>query len=144
MAALSSPIVVFYGTETGIKGGRAAPGFNDTGRIAMPWNALDKPLMERVSAILRTRAELPALTRGARLPLLSDDRLLVMRKAHPSGDVLVAVNLASEERTVTLPAAAAGSRQDAWTPLIGGTAPVAAADGMLTWKLPGLTTSWAK
>jgi glycosidase len=144
MAALSSPIVVFYGTETGIKGGRAAPGFNDTGRIAMPWNALDKPLMERVSAILRTRAELPALTRGARLPLLSDDRLLVMRKAHPSGDVLVAVNLASEERTVTLPAAAAGSRQDAWTPLIGSTAPVAAADGMLTWKLPGLATSWAK
>jgi len=144
MAALSSPIVVFYGTETGIKGGRAATGFTDSGRIAMPWKALDEPLIERISKILRTRAELPALTRGARLPLLSDDRVLVMRKAHPSGDVLVGVNLEGEERTVTLPVAAAGSRSGPWTTLIGGAAPVAGEDGTLTWTLPALSTSWAK
>lgn len=144
MASLSSPIVVFYGTETGIRGGRAVPGFTDSGRIAMPWSSLDKPFVARVATILRTRAELPALTRGARLPLLSDDRVLVMRKAHPAGDVLVAVNLAGEERTVTLPATTVAPRDDAWQALIGGTAPTLAADGTLTWKLPPLSTNWAR
>jgi glycosidase len=143
MASLSSPIVVYYGTETGISGGRAASGFTDSGRIAMPWRALDQTLIERVSAILHTRAQAPALTSGARLPVMSNDRILVMLKVHPSGDVLIAVNLAEEDRTVALPASSAGSRHDAWTALIGTTTPVAAEDGTLTWTLPPLSTSWA-
>ncbi len=144
MASLSSPMVMFYGTETGLRGGRAAPGFNDAGRVPMPWNKLDAPLIERVSAILKLRSQLPALTRGGRLPVLVDDKVLVMRKTHPSGDVLVAVNLADAERTVTLPAAALGGRAQAWTAVLGGSAPVAGADATLAWRLPPLSTSWAK
>jgi len=136
--------VMFYGTETGLRGGRAAPGFNDAGRVPMPWNKLDAQLIERVSAILKLRSQLPALTRGGRLPVLVDDKVLVMRKTHPSGDVLVAVNLADAERTVTLPAAALGSRAQAWTAVLGGSAPEAGADGTLAWRLPPLSTSWAK
>jgi glycosidase len=144
MASLSSPIVIFYGTETGISGGRAEPGFNDSGRIPMPWNALDGKLTGQVATILRLRAELPAVTRGGRLPVYSDDKVLVMRKTHPSGDVLVAVNLAEFEQTVTLPAAIAGDRSQPWAAALGGSAPQVAADGAVTWRLPPLSTSWAK
>lgn len=144
MASLSSPMVVFYGTETGLRGGRAAPGFNDAGRVPMPWSKLDAQLVERVAAILRLRAELPALTRGGRLPVLVDDDVLVMRKTHRSGDVLVAVNLGGAERTVTLPAAALGDRAGDWVAVLGSSAPEAGADGALTWRLPPLSTGWAK
>jgi glycosidase len=144
MASLSNPIVIFYGTETGLRGGRAAPGFNDAGRVPMPWSRLDAQLTERVAAILKLRSQVPALTRGGRLPVLVEDELLVMRKTHPSGDVLVAVNLATAERTVTLPAAALGSRAEGWTAALGGTAPEAGTDGTVTWRLPPLSTSWAK
>ena len=144
MASLSSPIVVFYGTETGISGGRAEPGFTDSGRIPMPWNALDGTLTGQVATILRLRSELPAVTRGGRLPVYSDDKVLVMRKTHPSGDVLVAVNLAASERTVTLPVAVVGDRSQPWAAALGGSAPRVAADGSLTGRLPALTPSWAK
>jgi glycosidase len=144
MASLSSPMVVFYGTETGLRGGRAAPGFTDAGRVPMPWDKLDAQLIESVSATLRLRSQLPALTRGGRLPVLVDDDVLVMRKTHPSGDVLVAVNLAEAERTVNLTAAALGGRAEGWGAVLGGNAPGAGADGTVAWRLPPLSTSWAK
>lgn len=144
VASLSSPMVIFYGTETGLRGGRAASGFNDTGRIAMPWGKLDTSMIERTAAILKLRAELPALTRGGRLPLVADEEVLVMLKTHPSGDVLVAVNLADAARTVTLPAAASAGRTEPWSALSGRDAPQPAADGTLTWTLPALSTSLAK
>ena len=144
MASLSSPIVIYYGTETGISGGRAAAGFNDSNRIAMPWNSLDTKLIGRVSEILVARTRLPAITRGGRLPVFCDDQVLVMRKHHPSGDVLVAVNLGDAERTVQLPASATGAGVGAWKPVLGTSAPRVAADGSMTWILPALSTSWAQ
>ena len=144
MASLSSPIVIYYGTETGISGGRAAAGFNDSNRIAMPWNSLDTKLIGRVSEILVARTRLPAITRGGRLPVFCDDQVLVMRKHHPSGDVLVAVNFGDAERTVQLPASATGAGVGAWKPVLGASAPRVAADGSMTWILPALSTSWAQ
>jgi len=144
MAALSSPMVVFYGTETGINGGRPEAGFSDAGRIPMPWNSLDTRLIGRVAEILKARAQLPAITRGARLPLFCDDKVLVMRKQHPSGDVLVAVNLGEAERTVQLPAAAVGAGSGAWESVLGTSAPQVSGDGSINWTLPPLSTSWAR
>ena len=144
MASLSSPMTIFYGTETGISGGRAELGFNDSGRIPMPWKSLDTGLTGRVTEILKARSQLPAITRGARLPVFSDDKVLVMRKQHPSGDVLVAVNLGEAERTVQLSAAAAGAVSGAWEPVLGSSAPQIAEDGSMSWKLPPLSTSWAR
>jgi len=144
MASLSSPMVIYYGTETGISGGRAAPGFNDSSRIPMPWNSLDTKLIARVSEILAARSRLPAITRGGRLPVFCNDQVLVMRKHHPSGDVLVAVNLDKVERTVHVPATAVDPGGGTWQAVLGNTAPKVAADGSITWTLPPLSTSWAQ
>jgi glycosidase len=144
MASLSSPMTIFYGTETGISGGRAEVGFNDSGRIPMPWKSLDLGLTGRIAGILKARSQLPAITRGARLPVFCDDKVLVMRKLHPSGDVLVAVNLGEAERTVQLSAAATGPSIGAWEPVLGSSAPQIAEDGSMSWKLPPLSTSWAR
>jgi glycosidase len=144
MAALSSPMVLYYGTETGISGGRAEPGFNDSGRIPMPWNALDVKLSGRVAAVLKLRSQLPALTQGGRLPVYSDDHVLVMRKTHPTGDVLVAVNVSDSERTVKLPGAILGDRIGAWQRVLGGEAPRVDEGGTFAWTLPSLSTNWAK
>ena len=65
MASLSSPMAIFYGTETGISGGLAMIGFTDSGRIPMPWKSLDTRLIGRVAEILKARSQLPAITRGA-------------------------------------------------------------------------------
>jgi len=142
MASLSSPIVIFYGTETGLVGERQQPGFTDLGRVPMPWKALDAGLIERVSEILRLRGQIPAITRGGRLPILSDEEVLVMRKRHPSGDVLVGANLSGNERTVSFRATAAGG-VTSWRPALGTTQPSEASDGMLSWTLPPRSTSWA-
>jgi glycosidase len=143
MASLSSPMVIFYGTETGITGGHAEFGFTDSGRIPMPWKSLDTGLIGRVAAILKARAQLPAITRGARLPIFCDDKVLVMRKHHPSGDVLVAVNLGDAERSVQLSAADVGIG-GTWEAVLGNNAPRIATDGSITWTLPPLSTTWAR
>lgn len=143
MASLSSPIVLFYGTETGLAGGRPQLGFTDLGRIPMPWNSLNDTLVERVGGILRTRSRWPALTRGGRLPVLSTGEVLVMRKRHPEGDVLVGVNLSGQERLVRFRAADSGEADRPWHPLLGETAPTAAGPGELAWVLPPWSTSWA-
>lgn len=144
MASLSSPVVLYYGTETGLRGGRPALGFNDMSRVPMPWGTLDTALIEQVSRVLKLRSELPAITHGGRLPLYADDSLLVMRKTHPAGDVLVAVNVGDSVRTVTLPPEATARTGGPWTAALGATAPEVLADGSLVWKLPPITTCWAK
>jgi len=101
-------------------------------------------LIERVAGVLKLRSQLPALTHGGRLPLYSDDHVLVMRKTHPAGDVLVAVNLSGSERTVKLPAATFGDRIGAWHRVLGGEAPRVDEGGTLAWTLPPLSTGWAK
>lgn len=65
-----------------------------------------------------------------------------MRKHHPSGDVLVGVNLADVERTVALSATAVGTG-GAWEAALGNSVPRIATDGSITWTLPPLSTSWA-
>jgi hypothetical protein len=109
----------------------------------MPWRSLDTGLIGRVAAILKARSQLPAITRGARLPVYCDDKVLVMRKHHPSGDVLVGVNLGDAERTIELPAAAVGTG-GAWVAALDNGAPRIATDGSITWTLPPLSTSWAR
>jgi glycosidase len=143
MASLSSPIVIFYGTETGISGGRAEPGFHDTGRIPMPWNSLDTALIGRVSEILAARSKLPAITHGGRTPVYGDEDVLVMRKHHPSGDVLVGVNVGNAQRKVSFAPDAGQGPGRTWQAVLGATTPKATADGKLEWTLPPLSTNWA-
>lgn len=143
MASLSSPMAMYYGTETGISGGRGVPGFTDSNRIPMAWNALDTALITRVSEIFKARTRMPATTQGGRLPVYSDDDVLVMRKTHPSGDVLVAVNLGDAARTVRLPPGAAGSATKEWTAVLGDSVPRLVTDGSIQWTLPPLSTGWA-
>lgn len=136
MASLSGPVVLFYGTETGLSHGAPKAGFTDAGRIPMPWSSLDKGLMGRIQKILQLRREHPALTRGARLPLLAERDLLVMAKVTPEETVLVGVNLSGAPRKVDLDLAGllpAGAKPQ---PLLGeGPATVTEA-GRLEWTLP--------
>ena len=140
MAALSSPLVIYYGTETGLSGGSARRGFVDDGRVAMPWGALDEALTGRIAEILQLRSTVPAITHGGRWPVHVDAQTLVMRKVHPTGDVLVGVNLAAEPRTVTFPA----GRDAEYSGLLGTSVPEVAGDGNTRWTLPALSTTWVR
>ncbi len=142
MSALSSPMIVFYGSETGIRGGRPQRGFIDAGRIAMPWDDLDEPLIERVAEVLRERRDHPALIHGGRLLLASDDNSLVMLKMHPDETLLVGVNVSKVAQTVRFaPAARMMDSAIQFTPLRGAPQPVIAVDGQVEWTLPPLSTS---
>jgi glycosidase len=142
MSSLSGPVVLFYGTETGLAGGGAPQtGFTDTGRVPMPWEALDRDLGARVSAALAARAAHPALTRGARLPLLAADDLLVMAKVGQGEVALVGVNLSSQPRTVELTTAPATG--GAFAAALGNAIPEATEAGGLRWTLPAESTSIA-
>lgn len=137
MAALSSPIVVFYGTETGLANASPKTGFTDAGRIPMPWETLDESLRRRVAEVFKTRREHKALTRGERRALLAEREVLVMAKIAAEETVLVGVNLGKAAREVTFDFDATG-----FAPLLGGTAPVAK-DGKTVWNLPANATSMA-
>jgi len=130
MSALSSPIVIFYGTETGLAHGAPKPGFTDAGRLPMPWDSLDPELGAEVRELLQLRKDHPALARGGRLPLHVDDDTLVMAKITPEEVVWVGVNLSSQAKTVELPASAG-----AFEALIGASVPLAAGEGSLRWDL---------
>lgn len=147
MTALSGPVVLFYGTETGLAGGGAPQtGFVDSGRVPMPWEALDRGLVARVSAALGARAAHPALTHGGRLPLAVEDELLVMAKLGAGEVALVGVNLGAEARTVDLAALGAGSlaaEGASYAAALGTAAPERGEDGALRWRLPPESTSIA-
>lgn len=137
MAALSSPVVVFYGTETAIANASPKVGFTDAGRIPIAWENLDEGLRGRVAKVFQTRRDHPALTRGERRGLFADREVLVMAKLVPEQTVLVGVNLASTPREVVLELDAAG-----FAPLLGDTAP-AMSDGKTVWRLAANATSMA-
>lgn len=138
LASLSSPMVIFYGTETGLRHAAPRPGFIDVGRIPMPWDSLNQEMIGRVSAFLKARREHPSLTHGGRLPIFSDQDVLVMVKIGEDETALVGVNLGTEERRVELGAAVPAGTS--FTAL--GTAPVPeASDGGWTWRLPPGATS---
>ncbi len=141
MASLSGPIVLFYGTETGLSHGGPKAGFTDAGRVPMPWGHLDQALMGRIQKILKLRREHPALTRGGRLPLLADRDVLVMAKTAPEETVLVGVNLSGAPRKLALDVA--GLQPDGAQPqqLLGDGPAVASAGGHLDWTLPPRSTS---
>lgn len=142
LSALSSPIVLFYGTETGLSGGPSKTGFTDGGRLPMPWTALDTALEGRVRQFLAARAEHSELTRGARLPVLADRTALVMAKRGDGETALVALNTGKEPRTFSIDAAAWFDR--ALPPRViagGGTVAVDGDTGKLAWTVPPWTTS---
>lgn len=136
MASLSGPIVLFYGTETGLSHGGPKAGFTDVGRVPMPWGKLDQTLLGHIQKILQLRREHPALTRGGRLPLLADRDALVMAKVAPEEMVLVGVNLSGVPRKVDLDMAGllpAGAKPQ---PLLGDAPAVLSEAGRLEWTLP--------
>lgn len=102
MGSLSGPEVIFYGTEIGLAGGEAKDGFTDSGRIPMPWDAPDRKLLARVQDVLRLRAQHPALARGGRLPLLSDEGVIAMAKVGAQETLLVAANVGEQPRELKL------------------------------------------
>ena len=140
LASLSGPIVLFYGTETGLSHGSARPGFTDLGRIPMPWKNLDTAQVARVRAILEARREHPALSRGGRIPLLAERDHLVMAKVAPEETVLVGVNLSGEPREVTVDVSGLLPGGAALAPVLGEAPAAAVEGGRLTWRLPPLST----
>lgn len=142
LASLSSPIVLFYGTETGLSHGAPKSGFTDVGRIPMPWGSLDQALMGRVRQALQLRRGHPALTRGGRLPLVADKDVLVMAKVTPEETVLVGVNLSGAPREVEIDLGALLPAGGKLTPLLGeAPAERSGEGGRLKWRLPPLATS---
>lgn len=136
MASLSGPIVLFYGTETGLSHGGPQAGFTDAGRVPMPWGKLDQALLERIRKVLQLRREHPALTRGGRLPLLADRDALVMAKVAPEETLLVGVNLSGAPRKVELDVAGLVSAGAKPQPLLGDAPAVLSEGGRLEWTLP--------
>lgn len=138
MATLRGPMILFYGTETGLAGGKAAAGFDDSGRISMPWDALNEDLIERTAAVIGMKRDMPVLQRGARWPLFADANAIVMARTDDTTTALVAVNTSTEPRTVEFHSPAPAAE---WVARLDGPVPVSGADtGMLSWTLPALAT----
>ncbi|NCD33325.1 MAG: hypothetical protein EOL87_07905 [Spartobacteria bacterium] len=101
-AALNGPMIMFYGTETGLTHSNPMKGFQDASRIAMHWDNLNSELMNQVKAIIAARNAHPSLRRGARYPLTSNASLLVMIKKGVKETALCAVNLTDEPKTIQI------------------------------------------
>lgn len=142
LASLSSPIVLFYGTETALAGGEVKDGFTDSGRIPMPWEALDRDLVAAVAKALKARAQQPTLTHGIRLPLYADRSVWVQAKWTAGEVALVGVNLGREPRLLELPAAPL-AKIEAWRALYGGAATPTLQGQKLLWTLPAGTSAVA-
>jgi glycosidase len=140
MASLSGPMVLFYGTETGLQSGAPKPGFTDAGRVPMPWGALDEARIARVRRALEARAAHPALSRGARWPLYADKQAIVMAKTSPEEMLLVGSNVSETAVTVTFEAPPSAG---ASTAVLGTALPSRAEDGRWRWTLPPKSTTIA-
>ncbi|MEJ2522584.1 MAG: alpha-amylase family glycosyl hydrolase [Gammaproteobacteria bacterium] len=140
MSSLPGPVAIFYGTEIGLSGSRPVRGFTDLGRIPMPWDDLDESAVAAVAEIFRARREHPVMSHGIRLPLLADDKTLVMARMHEGSLALVGVNLDAEARTVEFefPPAAAG-----FEPLFGGAVPARIDGARWRWELAPMKTAVA-
>lgn len=149
MASLSSPLVLFYGTEVGLAHGAPRTGFVDVGRVPMPWERLAREVREgggaeerlrRVRDVLAARRAHPAMRGGERRTLAAEKDLLVFVKTAAEETALVAVNLQPRERQVELPAGELAGGGP-FAPVLG-TAP-ALVDGKLVWEVPAESTAVA-
>jgi glycosidase len=139
MATLRGPMVLFYGTETGIYGGQAQPGFTDSSRIPMPWDELDEALIGKMRQVIAMKREYPVLQRGARLPLHADETTVIMVRQDDDHQALVAANTGTEPSTVSFQFS--GAEGAAFEAVVG-TAPEG--DGsQWRWEIPPLTTAVA-
>lgn len=138
LATLSRPLILFYGTETGLSGGVAKAGFTDASRVPMPWDSLDEELINRFRKALELRRRHPSLHAGIRLPLATAEGVLVFAKRHADEVALVAVNNTEEPREVRFDA---GSLAGEITAAIG--EEPACQDGRCTWQLGPSSTSVA-
>ncbi|MEW6368848.1 MAG: alpha-amylase family glycosyl hydrolase [Acidobacteriota bacterium] len=145
LSSLSGPIVVFYGTETGIIHTRPSEGVLDSGRIPMPWQDLDSQLVGRVRQALQTRsAHSDVLARGARLPLFADKDVLVMAKVSPEETALVGVNLSKAARDVEFDATGIIPKGAGLKAMLGDSAPQATNQaGRMKWVLAAHNTCMA-
>lgn len=142
LVTLPGPIALFYGTETGLSGSTAKPGFTDSGRIPMPWEALDAKLVERVRGVLAARKAHPVLARGARLPLFADRDALVMARLDGEETLLVGVNPGKASRVVSFAAGALTGEKASFELILGspGAALPEPAGSGLRWALPPAST----
>lgn len=142
LATLPGPVALFYGTETGLSGSASKPGFTDSGRIPMPWDALDTKLVERVRGVLAARKAHPALARGARLPLFADRDALVMARLDGEETLLVGVNPGKAGHIVSFATGALSGENAGFELVLGpsGAALPERAGGGLRWALPPAST----
>lgn len=139
MATLRGPMILFYGTETGIYGSQAQPGFTDSSRIPMPWDELDEALIGKMKQVIAMKREYPVLQRGARLPLHADASTVIMARQDGTHQALVAANTGTGPVTVSFDFP--GADGDAFEAVVG-TAPEG--DGSRwRWEIPPLTTAVA-
>ncbi len=143
MASLSGPVVIYYGTETGLAHGAPKPGFTDAGRIPMPWAKLDAALVEKTARIFTARRAHPALIHGERLPLLADKTGIAFAKRTADETIVVASNLGTAPREITFDAKGLAPTDSTFEPLFGEAKPsFATAEGnTLRWTLPPLSTT---
>jgi alpha-amylase len=137
MATLPGPMIVYYGTETGLAGSTPQRGFTDTNRYPMPWDDLDESLVARVRDAIVLKRKTPVLNRGSRLPVFADETGVVMARVLDDDVALVAVNTGPEARTIEFKFPAGAGFE-----ALLGPAP-AGADGRWRWELSGLSTAVA-
>lgn len=142
MSALSGPMVLYYGTETGLAHGGPKGGFTDAGRLPMPWGKLDATLIEKTARILKARRNHPAFSRGERLPLFADKTALAFAKATPDETILIATNLGTAPRELALDPKGLVAAGSTFEPVYGEAVPsfVTAEGTALRWTLPPLST----
>lgn len=97
LATQSNPIIMFYGTEVGLRNKRPSSGFTDDGRITMPWGNLDKNLLNMTSGLLQLRKAHPVFSQGNLLPVYVAPDQLAYTKQYKDSRILVLFNHANHE-----------------------------------------------
>ena len=118
LGMLGGGIFHYYGEEIGMAGSGADP----NKRLAMYWadgemtrqppgadkveyafpgvfeqQADEKSLLNYVKAVNRARLAIPAISQGKNDFLLAEDSACVMRRSHPAGDCIIAVNFSGRD-----------------------------------------------
>lgn len=132
------PPSIFYGDEIGLPGG--LPDY-DT-RRTFPWERPERWDLETLAyhrRLIALRHAHPALRRGRYRPLYADDQVYVFERRLGGNRLVIAVNAATEPRTVRLPfesAAVPGWPPGARAGLIFGSATVQPAEGGVDLSFP--------
>ena len=140
LATLDGPTTILYGSESALAAGETRQGAMSDGRLPMPWSALDRDLGERVAALLRALRPHSAARSEARLPLLVEDRALVVAKLAEDETLLVGVNLGQSPREVVLETGALLPAGSDLAPVVGASPARVDAEGRLYWVLPPTAT----